>query len=90
MKKAVKYICNTRPFYIYLKKHYCPYCKAKLKIKHKREIVNSNSDNAREYDFSIGDTFLTGDVEFRTKCFYCPECKLYLSFDDIKKAEKKL
>lgn len=89
MTKAVKYIFNASPFYVYIKKHLCPKCKTKLQIKYKSEIVNSNSFKAKEYDFSLGDTFMVGDVEFRTKCFYCPECNMYISFEDMKKFEKK-
>lgn len=92
MKNAVKYIFNASPFYVYyvyIKKHLCPKCKTNLKIKYKSEIVNSNSFKAKEYDFSVGDTFMVGDVEFRTKCFYCPKCNMYISFEDMKKFEKK-
>ena len=28
------------------------------------EIVNSYSSEAKDYDFSVGDTFFVGDVEF--------------------------
>lgn len=89
MKVAVKYIFNASPLYVYLKKHFCPICKTKLKIKYTSEIVNSNSLRAKDFDFSLGDTFLVGDVEFRTKCFYCPECNKYISFQKMKKIEKK-
>lgn len=75
--------------FMYIKKHLCPKCKTKLQIKYKSEIVNSNSFKAKEYDFSLGDTFMVGDVEFKTKCFYCPECNMYISFEDMKKFEKK-
>jgi uncharacterized protein YbaR (Trm112 family) len=89
LKKAIKYIFNASPIYVYLKKHFCPVCKTKLQIKYTSEIVNSNSSKAKEYDFSVGDTFMVGDVEFRTKCFYCSECNRFISFQDMKKFEKK-
>lgn len=88
LNNSVKYIFNASPLYVYLKKHFCPNCKTKLQIKYTSEIVNSNSSKAKEYDFSVGDTFLVGDVEFRTKCFYCPECHRFISFQDMKKFEK--
>ena len=52
------------------------------------KIVNSKSPEAKDYDFSVGDTFFVGDVEFRTRYFYCPKCMLDISFQKMKKIEK--
>ena len=41
------------------------------------------------YDFSVGDTFFVGDVEFRIRCFYCANCLLDISFKEMKKYEKE-
>jgi len=43
---------------------------------------------AKNYDFSVGDTFLRGDVEFRTEYFHCPNCQLDISIEEMKKYEK--
>lgn len=38
--------------------------------------------------FLWGDTCYVGDVEFRTRCFYCPKCNIYITFQEMKKFEK--
>ncbi len=88
MKMAIKYIYNENPLYVHLKKHFCPQCNTKVELKYKSKIVNSNSPEAKQYDFSLGDTFLVGDVEFRTRYFYCPQCKLDISFQQMKRYER--
>ena len=70
------------------KKHFCPKCGEKLELRYISKIVNSNSPEAKDYDFSVGDTFLAGDVEFRTRYFYCPKCRLDISLQEMKKFEK--
>lgn len=87
---AVKYLYNVNPFYIHWRKHICPKCGAKLRTAYDSTIVNSNSPEAKEYDFSIaaGDSYLTGDVEFRTGYFKCQKCEFTISFDEMKKYEK--
>ena len=40
------------------KKHFCPKCGGKLELLYISEIVNSYSSEAKDYDFSVGDTFL--------------------------------
>ena len=90
MKKAIKYIYKGNPFYVYLKKNFCPKCGSKLEVWYISEVVNSNSPEAKKYDFSAGDTFFVGDVEFRTKCFYCPTCRLNIPFESMKKYEKDI
>ena len=88
MKKAIKYICDANPFYVHWKKHICPKCGGKVELRYVSKIVNSKSFEAKDYDFSVGDTFLVGDVEFRTKYFYCPNCLLDISFQEMKDYEK--
>ncbi len=75
-------------FYTYFKKHYCPHCQKKLKIKKVSKVVNSKSPEAEEYDFSLGDTFLVGNVEFYYHTFYCPTCNTQYSVKQMKKLEK--
>lgn len=88
MKKAIKYISDASPFYVHLKKHVCPKCGSKVELWYVSKIVNSKSPEAKDYDFSVGDTFFVGDVEFRTRYFYCPKCMLDISFQKMKKIEK--
>ena len=72
--KAIKYIFNAGPIFVHFKKHYCPRCHARLKPSFVKYTVNSKSDNAKNYDFSNGDSFFAGDVEFRERVFFCPTC----------------
>lgn len=88
MKKAVKYIYDANPFYVHCKKHICPECGGKVKLRYVSKIVNSKSPEAKDYDFSVGDTFFVGDVEFRTRYFYCPNCMLDISFQKMRKFEE--
>lgn len=66
----------------------CPKCGGKVELRYISKIVNSKSPEAKDYDFSVGDTFFVGDVEFRIRCFYCPKCMLDISFPEMKKFEK--
>ncbi len=89
VKNAIKYIYPASPFYVHFKKHICPQCGTKVKLSWTSKLVKSNSSEARGYNFSNGDTFFAGNVEFRTRCFYCPKCQKKISFSDMKSAEKR-
>lgn len=66
----------------------CPKCGSKVELRYVSKIVNSKSPEAKDYDFSVGDTFFVGDVEFRTRYFHCPKCQLDISFQEMKSFEK--
>lgn len=80
-----KYL-NPDIVYISWTKHYCPNCKNKLKTVKVSKIVNRNSPEAKDYDFS-SDIVLTGDVEFIWKEFECPQCHKHYSVNELKKTE---
>lgn len=88
MRKAIKYIYGANPFYVHWKKHLCPKCGKKLKLRYVSKIVNSKSPEAKDYDFSVADTFFVGDVEFRIRCFYCSDCDFDISFKEMRNYEK--
>lgn len=88
MRRAIKYVYDANPFYVHWKKHFCPKCGKKLELRYISKIVNSKSSEAKDYDFSVGDTFFVGDVEFRTRYFHCANCHLDISFKEMKKYEK--
>lgn len=85
---AVKYVYDANPFYVRWKKHFCPNCHHKLELKHKIELVDSASPQAKNYDFSVSDTRLKGLVEFRIGYLYCQNCNLSTSFKEMKYHEK--
>ena len=40
-------------------------------------------------DFTLGDSFMVGDVEFIWKEFYCPICKKRIPIDEMRRIEKE-
>ncbi len=84
-----KYILNDA-LYIWFKKHTCPQCGVKTERVKISKIVNSESADARKYDFSLGDGFMVGDVEFIWYAFECSNCKQRFSVQEMKKTEKRL
>jgi hypothetical protein len=52
------------PIFTFIKKHNCPYCKERLIPKKIIRVVDADSKEAKEYDFSHGDSFFIGEVEF--------------------------
>ena len=83
-----KYV-NNAIFYTIFKKNYCPVCGTKLARVKTSKIVNSRSPEAKNYDFTLGDSFMVGDVEFIWKEFYCPTCKKRISIDEMRRIEKE-
>ena len=84
MKKTIVYADKVNFFYTHFKKHCCPECGRRVQTRYIDKSVNSNSPEAKEYDFS--DT--EGEIRFRTVYFYCPDCKKDISLDDMKGFEK--
>ncbi len=83
-----KYV-NSAIFYTMFKKHCCPACGTKLTRIKTSKIVNSKSPEAKNYDFTLGDSFMVGDVEFIWKEFYCPICKKRIPIDEMRRIEKE-
>lgn len=79
------------PIYVHLKKHFCPVCCNQLTVKRIRQIVNSESKEAQEFDFSFpGDGgFMRGNVEFSFEVFNCDTCNKKYTVKEMKKIEKK-
>lgn len=86
--KSKKFIGDSW-FYTNLKKHYCPTCNEKLEVIKVSKVVNSKSQEAKNYDFSLGDTFLVGDVEFFYNVFCCSKCNKQYSIQEMKRMEKQ-
>lgn len=78
----------TTPFYTYLKKHKCPKCGTILNIIKVKKIVDSKSNEAKNYDFQNCDTFFAGCVEITWDEFKCSQCGFQLSIKEMKQNEK--
>ena len=91
MITGIKYIYNASLFWVHCKKHFCPRCGTKAELGNETKIVNSRSAEAKNYDFfDAGGDYMRGNVKFITRCFYCPDCQVNISFEDMKKHEKEL
>ena len=79
----------SRPFWVRFKKHYCPTCMNLLTTTKVSKIVNSNSEEAKDYDFSSGDTYMIGNIKFIWTAFLCAACDKTYSLQEIRENEKK-
>ncbi len=79
----------SRPFWVRFKKHYCPVCKNLLAATKVSKIVNSKSEEAKNYDFSSGDTYMIGNIKFIWNEFHCPACSKSYSMQEIRENEKR-
>lgn len=85
MNHGVKYVCND--FFYLIKKHFCPDCKTLLKKVKVSRIVNSSSPEAKDFDFTSGDSWLFGDIKFIWKEFECPKCGRRITVKEMQKIE---
>lgn len=76
------------PFYVNFKKHYCPNCKIKLRRIKVSKIVNSKSEEAKNFDFEFGNSFMIGNVKFVWIEFQCPMCMRRISIDKMMQIER--
>lgn len=83
--KITRYDCSW--FYL-RKRHLCPNCKTVLERKTREVVVNSESEEAQNYDFSCVDTYLVGNVRFVTFYFACPSCMTVYEIKELKKLKK--
>lgn len=75
--------------YEYLVKHYCPVCGIKLDRIKVKKLVNQNSSEAENYDFSCGDADFIGDVLFIWNEFKCKKCNFQASIEKLKSIEEE-
>ena len=80
----------SNPFWVRFKKHYCPACMNLLTTTKSSKIVNSNSEEAKDYDFSFGDTDMIGNIKFIWTEFLCAACGKTYSLQEIRENEKKI
>ena len=67
-----------------MKKHYCPYCNERLEKTKTETVVNSKSEEAKNYDFSNGDGFLVGNIKFIRTVFRCNKCDKTYTIKEVK------
>lgn len=79
----------SRPFYVNMFRHYCPECNTLLSKTKVLKIVNSQSPEAKDYDFeSFGEGYMFGDAKFTWTEFHCPKCGKQVSINEMIKIEK--
>ncbi len=78
------------PIYINFKKHYCPRCNMFLEKIKVSKIVNSDSPEAKEFNFyTVDNNYMIGNVKFIWTEFRCPMCGEQFSIDEMKRIEKE-
>lgn len=75
----------NNPFFIY-RKHLCPKCGARLRVKKNTKIVDSASEEAKSYDFSTGNGFMVGKIKFIRTEFRCSACKRIYSAQEVRQS----
>lgn len=80
----------SSPFFAYFKKHYCTKCSSQLSVRFKSKIVNSESPEAKYYDFTVADGYVRGNVDFRTAILQCYNCGAEYKIDEMRKIEKRI
>jgi len=87
MNKSILY---DSPIFVFKKLHKCPNCTHSITPRKIKKIVNSKSPDAKEFDFSAGDSYLVGDVEFTYYVFYCEYCNKDYKIKEIKNYERTI
>ena len=74
---------------LYFKKeHKCPKCKTTMEAIAVKKVVNSNSPEAKQYDFRLRrGVYLKGNIEFSWKELKCPACGAQFTMEQMQKIE---
>jgi len=67
--------------------HYCKVCNGLLIVHKKSVIVNSESEEAKNYNFNIADNNTIGNVKFTRDIYYCPKCISEIEIEDQRRYE---
>ena len=79
---------SKSPLFVHLKKHHCPDCNSLLNKIKVSKIVNSESSEAKDFDFETLDNFMIGNVKFIWTEFKCPRCGKQINVEEMKQIEK--
>ena len=77
-------------YFTRIKKHYCPECGERLGLIACSKVVNRKSEEARNFNFSIGDSYMIGNIKFTWDEFICPKCERQFIVKELKRIEKGL
>lgn len=61
--KGYSFKCEN-PLFVYFKKHYCPRCENKLVRRKVSQIIHSDSEEAKNYNFEVADSTVKGNMRF--------------------------
>lgn len=81
--KGYSFKCDNI-FFVYFKKHNCPHCGQRLLRKKVSKIVNSESEEAKNYDFEVADLTVKGNMKFTHVEFFCSACQKQYTVKEIK------
>lgn len=87
--KGYSFKCE-KPFFVYCKKHYCPSCGDLLAREKVSEIIHSDSEEAKNYDFEVADITVKGNMKFTHIEFHCPNCQKNYSIQAIQREESTM
>lgn len=85
--QGYKSIINN-PKFTNAKKRFCPDCKNRLEVIRVSKVINSQSKEVKQYNFSDGEQSLIGNVKIKWREFYCPNCNKYTSVADMMAKER--
>lgn len=81
--KGYSFKCEN-PFFVYFKKHYCPCCGNKLVRQKVSEVIHSDSEEVKNYDFEVADITVKGNMKFTHIEFHCANCQRNYSIKETK------
>jgi hypothetical protein len=91
---AIKYLTYVDYSYFYhgrgeIVKRRCPDCGKKMLSSYTYKIVEPDSPEAKDYDFTIAGKEIEGRIEFRKGFFICPRerCRKEITFDEMHEIE---
>ena len=80
---------GNRPVFMKWGKHYCPACNARLKKVKISQIVNSHSEEAKNFKYKNYFDNMAGNIKFIWTEYTCETCQKEYSVDEIHRAEKR-
>lgn len=78
----VKYVYEQTPFFVW-QPHRCLNCGGTYEVAYGSKVIDSQSEEAKDYDFFFGNVYVEGEVEFKLAYLHCPECGRSISLDKM-------